>query len=75
MPRKPAPVTEQRQPTLVRLRPDLRGHIDLALFSEVEGRLPHGALSDFLNTLLERYFLGSDPIVPYYQAKAHARTD
>jgi hypothetical protein len=51
---------------LIRIKPELRGHLDLALFSPVEGRVPHGALSDFINQLLTRYFLGTEPITPHY---------
>lgn len=51
--------------TLVRLRQDLRTRLDLALYSELEGRVPYGALSEFFNILLDAYFNGSEPINPY----------
>lgn len=53
--------------TLVRLRADLRAQLDLALYSELEQRVPYGALSEFFNTLLDRYFNSTTPIQPYYK--------
>jgi hypothetical protein len=58
--------------TLVRLRPDLRTCLDLALYSDFEGKVPYGAISQFFNDLLSRYFTGTTPIAPYTAKEATA---
>lgn len=36
--------------------PDLMAKVRLEVFSEVEGKVPHGAYSGFFNTVLKEYF-------------------
>ena len=40
----------------VGIRGDLKAKLDLLLWSELEGRVPHGAYKVFFEKLLESYF-------------------
>lgn len=56
MPRGRRPLIERTIATNLHLPETLRTRLDLELFSEVEGRVPHGAYQRFFSERLVEYF-------------------
>lgn len=48
--------------TEIHLPQALDARLRLTLYSEVEGRIPRGAISDFMTTLLQAYFDKRDAV-------------
>lgn len=56
MPRGRRPSVERSVATNLHLSESLRTRLDIELFSEVEGRVPHGAYQRFFTERLVEYF-------------------
>lgn len=51
----PKKLTQQKVVLNLWLDPDLRTRLDLLLFSELEGRVPHGGYTNFFSNLLREH--------------------
>lgn len=58
---RPANIIPSERMTLW-LPADLRARIDLHLFSEVEGRIPRGAYTEFFSSLAREYIAQLDKV-------------
>jgi hypothetical protein len=76
MPRKPAPIPPYK--LKVSLPQDLMGRLTLDLWSDVEGRAPLGAYSEFVTARLREYYsrerLDLATIIPGLQPGVHVVT-
>jgi len=55
MPRGKKAQLDRPLKTTVHLRESIKSRVELALYSELEGRIPYGAVSDLINSLLNMW--------------------